>query len=122
MALNLPALVQRAIATAKKAGVAGTLTIVRPAGTVVDPLTFVASGAQLSMLVTGVALGLRELRGRSATWLEARVVVMIAAADCTFTPAMFDNATWAGVTGKITAVNAIVPAGTVLAYELAVGA
>ena len=123
MAINLGTLTQTAMRAAGRAGLTGSLTLARAAGTTIDPLTGATSGAGLAQAVPrAVELTPRQLRGRTAAWLEARAAVMVAASDLTWTPTVHDTAMWAGRTGKITAVTILAPAGEAIAYELAIGA
>ena len=123
MPVNLSSIVQNALAAAAKAGLTGALSVTRATGTVVDPLTGTATGRSGAQTITqALAMTPQQLRGRSNVWLEASVVVMVAANDLEWTPSINDLATWAGRTGAITAMQLLAPAGTVVAYELAVGA
>lgn len=120
---NLAALTQTAMKAAQKAGLTGPLTITRPAGTTINPTTGVASGSALTQTVTR-AVGMKPgvLRARGGAWTEAACGVFVAASDLTWTPALYDQGTWAGRTHLITAIGIVNPTGVAIAYEFALGA
>ena len=89
----------------------------------IDPISGAATGSALSQTISrAVEIEERKYRARGGAWTEARVAVMVAASDLSWTPALHDHGTWAGKTGKVTAINVLAPAGTAIAYEFAVGA
>jgi hypothetical protein len=122
MAVDVGALVVKALATAKKTGVADVVTITRPAPAP-DPLTGVASGTTTVQTVDATqATPRRSVMLSDSAWTTARVVLLIPAKTLTFTPATGDLAAFGGATGRITATEALAPAGTPVAWFLAVGA
>lgn len=96
--LDLQAQVANALRTARLLGVAGPVTITRPAGTVINPTTNVASGAELVQTVTAAELKGVAYTRRGGAWSVASAIVMVASKDLTFTPEVGDTAVWAGET------------------------
>lgn len=122
MGLNLATLTQTAMRAAGNAGVTGPLTIARPAGTTINPTTGAESGSALTQTIPR-AVGMKQgvLSSRGGAWTQAKAGVFVAASDLTWTPALFDNATWAGRTLLITAIGEVKPTGIIIAYEFALG-
>jgi hypothetical protein len=120
--VDLGALVVKAIATAKRTGVAGEVTLTRPAPAP-NPLTGVASGSSSTQTVDATqASPRRSVLVSDSAWTTARVVLLVPAASLTFTPLTGDLATFGGATGRVTATDSIAPAGTPVAWFIAVGA
>jgi hypothetical protein len=120
--LNLSRIVDTAFRIGRQQGVAGIATIVRPAGTVVNPTTNVASGTMLTQNVRCVVLQETKWRTRGGAWSSATGAVLIPAADLAFLPDIGDRITFAGVTSAIMERSDITPDGvTTLAWEFAFG-
>lgn len=121
MPLDFGRLTQTGVQAAKRVGATATATITRPAGPP-DPITGVVSGATLVQTVDVVqANARRQAMASSAHWVHARTILLCGATGLAFAPAVGDRVTFAGATGPITAIDAFAPAGTVVAYFLAVG-
>lgn len=122
MAVNLGALVAKALEIAKTSGVAGVVTLTRPAPAP-NPLTGVSSGSATTQTVTATQSSpRRSVMVTDSAWTTASVVLLVPAASLTFTPATGDLAAFGGATGRVTATSALAPSGTVVAWFVAVGA
>jgi len=122
MGVRLATLTQTAMSAAQRAGVTGSLTIARPAGTTINPTTGATSGSALTQtILRAVAMKTGTLTSRGGAWTEASAGVFCAAADLSWTPALYDRGTWGGQTLVITALNVVAPTGTPIAYEFALG-
>lgn len=116
-------LVQTAMTAAAKVNTTAPLTLAREAGRTINATTGAASGSALNQVVPrAIALTERELRGRTASWVEAVVAVMVAANDLEWVPAFGDVATFLGRKGKVTDIKVLSVGANVVAYELAIGA
>jgi hypothetical protein len=122
VAIALGSLVQQALRTAAQVGVAGSATITRPAGTVINPTTGATSGSSLTQTCTAVQLRPQAYRLRGGAWSEAAGAIAVAADDLAFTPVVADRVTFAGTTHTVTAVETLAPRGAAVLLELALGA
>lgn len=121
MALNLARLTQTALKAATRAGVTATATITRPAGPP-DPLTGAQSGTAVTQTVPVVQANSRKAaKASDAAWTSVRTVLMLAAADASFTPQRADLVMFAGRTSRIEALDEYAPTGVPIGWFLGLG-
>lgn len=118
MSVALSPLVQRALATARRVGVAGPVRITRPP--VIDGKTGQPSGWLAQQDVTAVELRPAQIRAfPGEAWQRAEAGVLVAAADLQFPPEpVTHRATWGGTEYQIVAVQPTAPAGVPILYAI----
>lgn len=120
--LNLAGIIDTTYRIALQQGLAGMVSIVRPAGTTVDPTSNVASGAQVTQTVRCIGLNDTKWRTRGGAWSSAVSAILVPADDLSFVPDIGDRATWGGVTLTIMERSPVQTDGvTALAWEFALG-
>ncbi|MFN9087353.1 MAG: hypothetical protein ACK6DP_12390 [Gemmatimonas sp.] len=120
MALDLAKLTQTAVGAATKAGVTTRATITR--NPVPDPITGAVSGTPVSQTVDVVQADARRYaKASDAAWTGVTTALFVAAADLTFTPKRGDTVLFAGITGRLIAIDEYAPTGIPFGYFLGLG-
>ena len=118
MSVALGPMVQNALATARRVGVAGPVRVTRPA--TVDGKTGTPTGSATTQDATAVELRpaqLRALPGES--WQRAELGLLVSADDLAWAPRpLTDRALWGGVDYQVVAVTPTAPTGVAVLYSL----
>lgn len=120
MALDFAKLAQTGIKAVTTAGVTAPITITR--APLPDPITGSTAGSSVVQTLRAVqADSRRYAKASDAAWTSVRTVLLVAAADCTFTPRRGDLVLYGGQHVRLSVVEEFAPNGTPIQFFLGLG-
>ncbi len=118
--MTLAKIVQNAVKAGTTAGLTAPITITR--SPLPDPITGSTAGSTVTQTLRAVQADSRTYaKATDAAWTGVRTVLLVAAADCTFTPRRGDLVLYAGQQVRVSVVEEYAPNGTPIQLFLGLG-